>query len=115
MDIFGHLNSKIRFSAYPIRRVILLVEAVSRDLNDQLIFVLRRFGCTSLGSTCTPVQLLTSTPTLIQTPTPYENFDRTLSQMTNVFRTWEEGMSTMTLSSKGMTSVVVSFFFSWQY
>ena len=38
--IFGHLNKKLRLSPYPIRRALPLVEAISKDLNDQLLKVL---------------------------------------------------------------------------
>ena len=38
--IFGHINKKLKISPYPIRRALPLVEAISRDLNDQLLRVL---------------------------------------------------------------------------
>src|ERR1700733_14691712 len=34
--IFGHISRKLRLSPYPIRRALPLVEAISRDFNDQL-------------------------------------------------------------------------------
>ncbi|KAJ3265095.1 hypothetical protein HDU77_006529 [Chytriomyces hyalinus] len=34
--VFGHLNKKLRISPYPIERCMKLVEAISRDFNDQL-------------------------------------------------------------------------------
>ena len=37
--IFGHLK-KIRNTAYPVHRAIFLVEAISRDLNTQMLKVL---------------------------------------------------------------------------
>ncbi|KAI9204677.1 dynein heavy chain [Polychytrium aggregatum] len=40
LQIFGHLNKKLRLSPYPIRRALPLVEAISRDLNEQLLKVL---------------------------------------------------------------------------
>ena len=67
--IFGHINRKMKLSPYPIRRALPLVEAISRDFNDQLLRVL----------------------TSHRLPyTPYETFDRLLSQTTNIFRTWDE-------------------------
>ncbi|THG97891.1 hypothetical protein EW026_g4197 [Hermanssonia centrifuga] len=38
--IFGHLNRKLKLSPYPIRRTLPLVEAISKDFNDQLLRVL---------------------------------------------------------------------------
>ncbi|KAI9339082.1 dynein heavy chain [Obelidium mucronatum] len=35
--VFGHLNKKLRISPYPIERALKLVEAISRDFNDQLV------------------------------------------------------------------------------
>lgn len=56
-------------SPYPVRRALPLVEAISRDFNDQLLRVL----------------------TSHRLPyTPYETFDRLLSQAQAIFRTWDE-------------------------
>lgn len=38
--IFSHLNKKLRISQYPIKRALQFVEAISKDLNDQLIKIL---------------------------------------------------------------------------
>ncbi|KAJ3019014.1 UNVERIFIED_CONTAM: hypothetical protein HDU68_010891 [Siphonaria sp. JEL0065] len=35
--VFGHLNKKLRISPYPIERALKLVEAISRDFNDQIV------------------------------------------------------------------------------
>lgn len=37
--IFTHVNKKLKLSPYPVRRALPLVEAISRDLNDQLLKV----------------------------------------------------------------------------
>jgi hypothetical protein len=37
--IFGHMNRKLKLFPYPIRRALPLVEAISRDFNDQLLRV----------------------------------------------------------------------------
>ncbi|RKO87762.1 dynein heavy chain, N-terminal region 1-domain-containing protein, partial [Blyttiomyces helicus] len=37
--IFGHLNKKLKLHPYPMERAIQLVEAISRDLHDQLLRV----------------------------------------------------------------------------
>ncbi|KAE8209241.1 hypothetical protein CF326_g10114, partial [Tilletia indica] len=36
VDIFTHISRKLRNSPYPTKRVLLLIEAISRDLNDIL-------------------------------------------------------------------------------
>jgi dynein heavy chain 1 len=67
--IFGHINRKLKLSPYPIRRALPLVEAISRDFNDQLLRIL----------------------TSHRLPyTPYETFDRLLVQTMNIFRTWDD-------------------------
>ncbi|KAF9463127.1 dynein heavy chain [Collybia nuda] len=67
--IFGHINRKLKLSPYPIRRALPLVEAISRDFNDQLLRIL----------------------TSHRLPyTPYETFDRLLSQTTHIFQTWDD-------------------------
>ncbi|KAJ2451292.1 dynein heavy chain [Coemansia sp. RSA 2336] len=38
--IFAHINKKLKLTAYPVRRALPLVEAISRDFNDQLVKVL---------------------------------------------------------------------------
>lgn len=40
LTVFGHLNKKLKLSPYPIRRALPLVEAISKDLSDQLLRVL---------------------------------------------------------------------------
>jgi hypothetical protein len=56
--IFGHINRKLKLSPYPICCALPLVEAISRDFNDQLLHVL----------------------TFHRLPyTPYETFDRLLT------------------------------------
>jgi hypothetical protein len=56
--IFGHINHKLKLSPYPICGALPLVEAISRNFNDQLLRVL----------------------TSHQLPyTPYETFDRLLA------------------------------------
>ncbi|KAJ2138918.1 dynein heavy chain, partial [Coemansia sp. RSA 788] len=39
-QIFAHINKKLKLTAYPVRRALPLVEAISRDFNGQLIKVL---------------------------------------------------------------------------
>ena len=65
--IFDHISRKLRLSPYPIRPALPLVEAISRDFNDQLLRI--------LTSQRLPY-------------TPYDTFERLLSQTLNIFRTW---------------------------
>ncbi|KZS90334.1 cytoplasmic dynein heavy chain 1 [Sistotremastrum niveocremeum HHB9708] len=67
--VFGHINRKLKLSPYPIRRALPLVEAISRDFNDQLLRVLTSHRLTY---------------------TPYETFERLLNQTQTIFRTWDE-------------------------
>jgi Dynein heavy chain, N-terminal region 1 len=69
--IFGHVNRKLKLSPYPIRRALPLVEAISRDFNDQLLRI--------LTSQRLPY-------------TPYETVDRLLAQTMNIFCTWDDLM-----------------------
>ncbi|ORZ40908.1 dynein heavy chain [Catenaria anguillulae PL171] len=39
--IFNHIAKKIKLSSYPVKRHLLLVEAISRDLLDQILKILR--------------------------------------------------------------------------
>ncbi|KAJ3336987.1 hypothetical protein HDU93_001788 [Gonapodya sp. JEL0774] len=67
--IFQHLGRKLRASPYPIRRALALVEAISRDLADQMLRVL------------TPRRLMYI---------PYSEFDRATAGCEGVFVTWED-------------------------
>src|ERR1700730_5871201 len=79
---FGHLNRKLKLSPYPIRRALPLVEAISRDFNDQLLRVL----------------------TSHRLPyTPYETFDRLLSQTMTIFRMWDDLIKEFTNVAREVT------------
>ncbi|KAF8870591.1 cytoplasmic dynein heavy chain 1 [Gymnopilus junonius] len=80
--IFGHINRKLRLSPYPIRRALPLVEAISRDFNDQLL------------------RILTSHRLPFQ---PYDTFERLLSQTTNIFRTWDDQVKEFTNVAREVT------------
>jgi len=80
--IFGHINRKLRLSPYPIRRALPLVEAISRDFNDQLLRI--------LTSQRLPY-------------TPYDTFERLLSQTTNIFRTWDDQIKEFTNVAREVT------------
>ncbi|KAJ7210662.1 dynein heavy chain [Mycena haematopus] len=80
--IFGHINRKLKLSPYPIRRALPLVEAISRDFNDQLLRIL----------------------TSHRLPyTPYETFDRLLGQVTTIFRTWDDLIKEFTNVAREVT------------
>lgn len=80
--IFGHINRKLKLSPYPIRRALPLVEAISRDFNDQLL------------------RILTSHRLLY---TPYETFERLLSQTMGIFRTWDDNIKEFTNVAREVT------------
>ncbi|XP_066588007.1 dynein heavy chain, cytoplasmic-like isoform X2 [Prorops nasuta] len=65
--IFTHLR-KIRISKYPIQRVLRLIEAISRDLGQQLLKVL---GSRRLMHI------------------PFDDFEKVMSQCFDVFTTWD--------------------------
>ncbi|KAH9487400.1 Dynein heavy chain, cytoplasmic [Psilocybe cubensis] len=80
--IFGHINRKLRLSPYPIRRALPLVEAISRDFNEQLLRIL----------------------TSHRLPyTPYDTFERLLSQTMNIFRTWDDQIKEFTNVAREVT------------
>ncbi|KAH9836656.1 dynein heavy chain, N-terminal region 1-domain-containing protein [Rhodofomes roseus] len=80
--IFGHINRKLKLSPYPIRRALPLVEAISRDFNDQLL------------------RVLTSHRLLY---TPYETFERLLAQTMEIFRTWDDNIKEFTNVAREVT------------
>ncbi|KAL1716082.1 dynein heavy chain [Schizophyllum commune] len=80
--IFNHINRKLKLSPYPIRRALPLVEAISRDFNDQLL------------------RILTSHRLAY---TPYETFDRLLGQTMDIFRTWDEHIKEFTNVAREVT------------
>ncbi|KAJ3389103.1 hypothetical protein HDU92_001163 [Lobulomyces angularis] len=82
IQIFGHLNKKYKISPYPVKRALPLVEAISRDLNDQLLKVLgsRRLMYMS-----------------------YEEFDVATSGCEQVFLTWEDQAKEFTHIARDLT------------
>jgi hypothetical protein len=80
--VFSHITKKLKLSPYPIRRALPLVEAISRDFNEQL------------------VRLLTSYRLTYQ---PYETFERFLNQTQEVFRTWDEQIKEFTNVAREVT------------
>ncbi|KAG2237733.1 dynein heavy chain [Thamnidium elegans] len=81
-QIFGHLNKKLKLSPYPIRRALPLVEAISRDLNDQLLKV--------LGSRRMMYM-------------EYDDFERTTAGAETVFHTWDDLIKEFTNVARDVT------------
>jgi hypothetical protein len=69
-------------SPYPIRRALPLVEAISRDFNDQLLRVLTSHRLTYA---------------------PYETFERLLKQTQEIFRTWDDLIKEFTNVAREVT------------
>jgi hypothetical protein len=80
--IVENASNKLGPSPYPIRRALPLVEAISRDFNDQLLRVLTSHRLTY---------------------TPYETFDRLLSSTQSIFRTWDEQIKEFTNVAREVT------------
>ncbi|KAF9161045.1 hypothetical protein DFQ26_004928 [Actinomortierella ambigua] len=80
--IFGHLNRKLRLSPYPIRRALPLVEAISRDLNEQLLRILGSRRLMYMD---------------------YDEFERTTAGAVEVFRTWEDLIKEFTNVAREVT------------
>ncbi|KAJ3032718.1 hypothetical protein HDV00_007194 [Rhizophlyctis rosea] len=82
MFIFGHMNKKLKLSHYPIRRALPLVEAISRDLNEQLLKVLGGRRLMYMG---------------------YEEFEKATSGCEEVFRTWDDQVKEFTNVAREVT------------
>ncbi|KAI0344163.1 cytoplasmic dynein heavy chain 1 [Trametopsis cervina] len=80
--IFQHITRKLKLSPYPIRRALPLVEAISKDFNDQLLRVL-------------------SSQRLLYTP--YETFERLLSSAMDNFRVWDDNIKEFTNVAREVT------------
>nr|CAG8506850.1 6173_t:CDS:10 [Entrophospora candida] len=82
MIIYGHFNRKLRLSPYPIKKALALAEAISRDLNEQLLKVLgnRRLMYMS-----------------------YEEFEKVMSGAEDVFKTWDECIKEFTNVARDVT------------
>ncbi|GAA5960288.1 hypothetical protein JCM21900_000936 [Sporobolomyces salmonicolor] len=80
--IFGHVNKKLKLSPYPVRRALPLVEAISRDLNSQLLKVL-------------------SSQRLMYADYPL--FDRAMSACSAVFHAWDDSFKEFTNVAREVT------------
>ena len=73
--IFGHLNRKLKLSPYPIKKALSLVEAISRDLNDQILKLL---------GNCRLMYV------------KHDEFEKIMSNDEEVFYTWDACMKDFT-------------------
>ncbi|GAA5873340.1 hypothetical protein JCM3774_005947 [Rhodotorula dairenensis] len=80
--VFGHLNKKLKLSPYPVRRALPLVEAISRDLNSQLLRVLSTQRLTYLD---------------------YPLFERAMSTCQAVFDAWDDSFKEFTNVAREVT------------
>ncbi|BGP13270.1 hypothetical protein JCM10213_004960 [Rhodosporidiobolus nylandii] len=80
--IFGHLNKKLKLSPYPVRRALPLVEAISRDLNSQLLKVLSSQRLTYME---------------------YPLFERAMSASSAVFHAWDDSFKEFTNVAREVT------------
>ncbi|KAK6094055.1 dynein heavy chain [Batrachochytrium dendrobatidis] len=67
--IFSHINKKFKISPYPIKRMLKLIEAISKDLNTQMLKTLSSSSIMMI---------------------PWEEFDFCIRKTDQVFRIWEE-------------------------
>ncbi|OZJ04271.1 hypothetical protein BZG36_02479 [Bifiguratus adelaidae] len=80
--IFSHLNKKLRLSPYPIRRALPLVEAISRDLNEQMLKVMGNRRLMYME---------------------YNDFESAAAGAEEVFRTWDEQLKEFTNVAREVT------------
>ena len=82
IGVFSHLNKKLKLSPYPIRRALPLVEAISKDLGDQLLRVLHNS------------KLMYAT---------YTTFDTHLATVSMTFVTWDDLIKEFTNVAREVT------------
>jgi dynein heavy chain 1 len=87
VQIFQHFNKKLRLSPYPVARALPLVEAISRDFNDQILKV--------LGSK----RLLYVS---------YTEFEQTIDGCDKVFSVWDEQVCNIRFLYTRSTSLPIS-------
>ncbi|KNC98573.1 uncharacterized protein SPPG_06258 [Spizellomyces punctatus DAOM BR117] len=80
--IFNHLTKKLKLSPYPIRRALPLVEAISRDLNEQLLRVLGTRRMMYMA---------------------YDDFEKASGGCEDVFRTWDDQVKEFTNVARDVT------------
>ncbi|KAK0627667.1 dynein heavy chain, N-terminal region 1-domain-containing protein [Immersiella caudata] len=82
LQVFAHLNKKLRICPYPIRRALPLVEAISGDLDDVLHRLLPGTELVKLD---------------------YQEFRSVMRQVDGIFRTWDESIKEFTNVAREVT------------
>jgi len=82
VQVFAHLNKKLRICPYPIRRALPLVEAISGDLDDVLHRLLPGTELVKLD---------------------YQEFRSVMRQVDSIFRTWDESIKEFTNVAREVT------------
>lgn len=80
--IFGHINKKLKLSPYPIRRALPLVEAISKDFNDQMLKVLQSHRLMYME---------------------YESFERSINSADSAFKVWDDVLKEFTNVAREVT------------
>ncbi|TIC08181.1 hypothetical protein E3Q16_00047 [Wallemia mellicola] len=80
--IFGHINKKLKLSPYPIRRALPLVEAISKDFNDQMLRILQSHRLMYME---------------------YESFERSINAADSAFRVWDDVLKEFTNVAREVT------------
>jgi dynein heavy chain 1 len=82
ISVFNHLNKKLKLSPYPIKRALPLVEAISKDLTEQLLRVLNAQKL-----------MYASFPT----------FESNLATVASIFNTWDDLIKEFTNVAREVT------------
>ncbi|OAA56942.1 dynein heavy chain [Niveomyces insectorum RCEF 264] len=82
VQIFNHLNKKLRICPYPIRRALALVESISADLDDALHRLLPGTELVDLE---------------------YQEFDRVMRATNDIFRAWDDNVKEFTNVAREVT------------
>ncbi|RXG49840.1 hypothetical protein VDGE_00518 [Verticillium dahliae] len=82
VQIFSHLNKKLRICPYPIRRALPLVEAISADLDDVLHRLLPGIEMVNLD---------------------YQEFKGIMKACDDIFRTWDDSIKEFTNVAREVT------------
>lgn len=82
MQIFSHLNKKLRICPYPIRRALALVESISSDLDDTMHRLLPGTELVELD---------------------YAEFNRVMSATNDIFRAWDDNIKEFTNVAREVT------------
>lgn len=82
VSIFTHLNKKLRVSPYPIQRALAFVEAISRNVEEQLVMILKGYRLMQL---------------------PFLDFEEVYQKFCQVIGTWDEQVKEFTTVARDMT------------